>query len=400
LYIREGGKTKYISAKTRSWEQAERAAQDERDKRDPVKIELQKIAEREAAKEAAEALRHVPFGEALDQWIGGMKTQRSTSLAAYRSTVRRMRRWADSNGVASLQDVTRKMLDQWRSEWSPEAEAKQNQLALNSQAALLTRIKAFFAWATENELLDRNPALALDAITLNESQTWPLTPEQFEQVLESTRRYDAECRYESARVGQQLRAIFQVQRWTGLRIGDALALPKTALRGNRITLTTQKTKADMECILPDHVVAALTSLPRRPEEHPDYFFWSRACTAHVQTNKWIRKVKRLNRHLSLVNENGEPMEFRSHMLRDTYAVEMLLAGVPLEKVSKLLSHKSIVVTERYYARWVKSRLRQLEGDVVTAMLKMGASVGAGKEPRAGSANSDRSLSGSSARLQP
>jgi len=264
LYIREGGKNQYLSARTRSWEQAVKLAQAEREKRDPVKIELQNIAEREAAKEAAEALGLVPFGTALDQWLGGMKTQRSASLAAYRSTVRPMKRWADSNGVASLQDVTRKMLDQWRSEWSPEAEAKQNRLALNTQAALLTRIKAFFAWATENEFLERNPALALKAITVNESQTWSLTPEQFEQVPESTRRYDAECRYESARVGQQLRAIFHVQHWTGLGIGDALALPMTALRGNRITLTTQKTDADMECILPDHVVAALTSLPRRP----------------------------------------------------------------------------------------------------------------------------------------
>jgi hypothetical protein len=52
LYIREGGKTTYVSAKTRSWEQAERIAQAERDKRDPVKVKLQNIAESEAAKDA------------------------------------------------------------------------------------------------------------------------------------------------------------------------------------------------------------------------------------------------------------------------------------------------------------------------------------------------------------
>ena len=64
LYIREGGKTQYLSAKTRSWEQAERVAQTERDKRDPVKIELQKIAESEAAKDT---LRLKPLGEAMEQ---------------------------------------------------------------------------------------------------------------------------------------------------------------------------------------------------------------------------------------------------------------------------------------------------------------------------------------------
>lgn len=375
LYIREGGKTRYVSAKTRSWERAEKVAQEERDKRDPVKVILQKIAEREAAKKAAAVLGATTFEAAIKQYLGGMKTQRGSSLNAYRSSLRRVQRWADANGIANLQDVNGAMLDRWRTEWAVDAEVRSDRLALNSQAALLIRIRAFFKWATVTGLLDRNPALALKAITTEDSQTWPLTDAQFEEVLEATRKFDAESRYNAAKVGQQLRAIFLIQRWTGLRIGDALTLPKSALQGNRIRLTTQKTGADMECVLPDHVVKALNSLPQRPEEHPDYFFWSRRCTREVQANKWIRKVKQLNRYLSLVNDNGEPMEFRSHMLRDSFAVEMLLAEVPLGKVSKLLSHKSIAVTERYYAKWVKSRLRQLEGDVVTAMRKMGVTVG-------------------------
>jgi site-specific recombinase XerD len=66
----------------------------------------------------------------------------------------------------------------------------------------------------------------------------------------------------------------------------------------------------------------------------------------VQANKWVRKVARLNKYLSLTNDKGEPMQFRSHMLRDTFAVEMLLAGVPLEKVSKLLGHKLVATTQK------------------------------------------------------
>lgn len=43
------------------------------------------------------------------------------------------------------------------------------------------------------------------------------------------------------------------------------------------------------------------------------------------------------------------------MFRDTFAVEMLLAGVPLEQVSILLGHKSVKITEKHYAPWVKAR---------------------------------------------
>jgi integrase len=56
----------------------------------------------------------------------------------------------------------------------------------------------------------------------------------------------------------------------------------------------------------------------------------------------------------------------SHRLRDTFAVELLQAGVPLERVSILLGHRSVRVTERHYNPWERSRQEQLEADVASA----------------------------------
>ncbi len=74
LYIYEVGKVRYVSAKTRCWEEAERVALSEREKRDPVKLELLKIAENEVAKEAAIQAKLKPLEAALEQWITGMKS--------------------------------------------------------------------------------------------------------------------------------------------------------------------------------------------------------------------------------------------------------------------------------------------------------------------------------------
>jgi integrase len=60
------------------------------------------------------------------------------------------------------------------------------------------------------------------------------------------------------------------------------------------------------------------------------------------------------------------------MLRDTFAVEMLLAGVPLEQVSMLLGHKSVKITEKHYAPWVKARQEQLAANVRKAWSVPGA----------------------------
>ena len=43
--------------------------------------------------------------------------------------------------------------------------------------------------------------------------------------------------------------------------------------------------------------------------------------------------------------------------------KLLLAGVPLERVSVLLGHRSIKVTEKYHAPWVRARQEQLEADL-------------------------------------
>ena len=56
----------------------------------------------------------------------------------------------------------------------------------------------------------------------------------------------------------------------------------------------------------------------------------------------------------------------SHRLRDTFSVELLLAGVPIERVSILLGHQSVRTTEKHYSPWVQSRQEQLEADVRNA----------------------------------
>jgi hypothetical protein len=47
----------------------------------------------------------------------------------------------------------------------------------------------------------------------------------------------------------------------------------------------------------------------------------------------------------------------------SHSVELLLAGVPIERVSILLGHQGVRITEKRYAPWVRARQEQLEADV-------------------------------------
>ena len=57
-------------------------------------------------------------------------------------------------------------------------------------------------------------------------------------------------------------------------------------------------------------------------------------------------------------------EGRTHRFRDTFAVELLKAGTPMERVSKLLGHSSIRITEKHYDAWNLARQEQVEADVM------------------------------------
>jgi hypothetical protein len=66
------------------------------------------------------------------------------------------------------------------------------------------------------------------------------------------------------------------------------------------------------------------------------------------------------------------------MFRDTFAVEMLLAGVPIDQVSLLLGHASVKITEKSYSPFVKARQVQLQ-ESVRAAWKLGQPTGNGPD---------------------
>jgi integrase len=235
-------------------------------------------------------------------------------------------------------------------------------------------MKGFFSYATRIGLIPSDPCHALGSISIKSKQTLPLNREQFNQLLEATERHDAKQTEDFEKYGAALKVIFLVMRWTGLRLIDVLMLRRSALVGNRLVLTTQKTKVKTSPILPGGIVTALLELKPLPSTGKDYFFSSGSIHHLSLTSMWTARIHELNRFLSFKDDRGQPMEFRSHMLRDTFAIEMLLSGMSLEDVSKLLTHKSIRVTEKYYAPWVRSRQEQLDQKVIEAMRKMGATV--------------------------
>jgi hypothetical protein len=123
-------------------------------------------------------------------------------------------------------------------------------------------------------------------------------------------------------------------------------------------------------------------VPASAYTHPNYFFWSGRSKRKSEVSNWIKifgkiLAKATEKHPKLFKESdGQPKPAHLHMLRDTFAVEYLLAGMPLEEVSRLLGHSSVLITQKHYAPWVLERQQRLATSVRTAWSTMGLSGGA------------------------
>lgn len=155
---------------------------------------------------------------------------------------------------------------------------------------------------------------------------------------------------------RRLRAFILFLRYSALRIGDAASCAVDRLQGNRLFLYMQKTGVPVYVPLPPFVIDALEACPRKSEH---YWFWTGVGSKDTMAGNWRRTFRRLCEIAEV--KGGHP-----HRFRDTLAVELLLQDVPMERVSILLGHSSIKVTEKHYAPWVHARQAQLEADLVRA----------------------------------
>jgi len=111
-----------------------------------------------------------------------------------------------------------------------------------------------------------------------------------------------------------------------------------------------------------HSAASVSGEQESPpgEERKNFIlFWSGVRKLEGIVRSWQTRLRKLFKLANIPDGHA-------HRFRDTFAVELLLAGVPIERVSVLLGHQSVRITEKHYAPWVRSRQEQLEADLVRA----------------------------------
>ena len=77
---------------------------------------------------------------------------------------------------------------------------------------------------------------------------------------------------------------------------------------------------------------------------------------YLGRHNWLSKMVKKN-----MRKAGFPENFCAHLLRATFATQLIYQDMPLQIVSKLLGHSSVVTTETHYAH-IKPEYIQINTD--------------------------------------
>ncbi len=368
------GRSVRKSLDTDSWEEAERQLEEWKQRPDSATTKKPKTLE-----EAVEA--HLDDCR-LGRLIAPITIRKKSDL------LRKLIAFLNDRDKRDLREITFEDLVQFRMSW---------QVAPSTANGWQQVLKEFFAFSTAACWLKEDPAAALRRLKSRHTATLPFTREEVAQLLATCDRYPGE----NGKLGQansiRFKTLLLVLRYTGLRIGDAVRLDDSKIHPGRIFLyQQQKTGVPVFVPIPAFLNEALATVPRKSAH---YFFWNGTCTPKSATIRWQWSFRRLLQMAGFTHipEEGVPSRQwkprlvdgkriwpRLHMFRDTFAVELLQNGVPIEDVQILLGHTSIKTTERHYAPWVRSRQERLEEHVRLAYAGMEnevqAAFAAGRKP--------------------
>ena len=270
---------------------------------------------------------------------------KDSTIDRYRIVFRQLEAFAAKEHLQLLGELDTAALNRFRGSWKGNSGL--------ADLKKLERLRSFFKFAVANDYIHRNPATAIRNPKIRPNPTLPFTSEEMVAVLARCAKHIAEARSDRRNHARRLRVLVLVLRYTGLRISDAIGCAVARLKDGKLFLYTAKTGQHVYCPLPAFLVSELENLPRVTDR---YWFWTGNGKLETARKKWSEALADLF-------EKAEIDGGHAHRFRDTFAVELLNSGTPIELVSILLGHASVRITEKHYNPWNRARQEQAEADV-------------------------------------
>jgi integrase/recombinase XerD len=332
VYGSVNGRPVRQSMKTRDWTLATRGARD-------------------MEAEPAKSVHIVTIPEAINAYLDDCHSRKlaKSTIVSYENV---LAAFGDFCARHNIREVRALRLEEFR------GFRNTRQVASTTQRKEIEHLRAFCNFCVEHEWIPKNYARSIKPPADNGPVTLPYDQDEVKKLLAACDRIGVDDRRAHDRARKRARALLLLMLYGGLRVSDAMRLSRDRLDNEgRLRMRQMKTGNWLYVKLHQDCVEALRALP---VESP-YFLWSGKSKLTTATGSARRTVECISKISGVAA--------RPHRFRDTFAVELLLAGEDIRTVQLLLGHASVKTTEKHYAPFVRRFQDKL--DAATTKLRFG-----------------------------
>jgi integrase/recombinase XerD len=280
----------------------------------------------------------ITMGTALDRWTSDCEARslKPQSMRTYRQLERELRQvWGKLSITEVSVDDVRKHREQWK-------------IAAASVVKRLELLRGFFLFCERSGWIQMNPAKPVRSPRIQMKPTLPFSDEEWKSILTGIDVYPDIHRQSPPIVQKKIRALILLMRYSGLRISDAVSMKRERINADgRLFLYTQKTGKPVSLKLSQDVLRAIDAAD------DGELFWNYRGTLKSRLTEWQERLKKI---AAIAGIQGPGF---AHRLRDSFSVDLLNHGTPIEMVAILLGNTTAVV-QKHYAPFVESRQRAID----------------------------------------
>jgi integrase/recombinase XerD len=294
--------------------------------------------------ESGHSVASVLMKDACDRFYANLQARKKApdTLSKYKRLMDELRDEFKNRSVAG---ISVDELDRYWEAW------KLSPISIRKK---LERLRTFFRFCQDRGWIQSNPAKSLEPPNAKPLPTLPFTSEEVEKIHWAIDLVPPKGRF-GLETPKRVRAFVDLLLFSGLRIRDAATLSRDKIDDGKLMLYTSKTGTPVWMPLPKQVLQKLEKI----DGGDRYYFWTGNGSPKSGVSIWQRSLAKVFKTAGIRNGHA-------HRFRDTFSVNLLQAGVPLETVSILLGHSSLKITEKHYNPWVKSRQIALTAEIEKA----------------------------------
>ncbi|KKR29033.1 hypothetical protein A2715_01780 [Candidatus Woesebacteria bacterium RIFCSPHIGHO2_01_FULL_39_32] len=282
----------------------------------------------------------------ISEFLEYLEVEKGSSpltIRNYKHYLQRYLEWLEKEGIRlELRDINPEVVRQYRVYLSRRSDGKGSTLSRKTQAYHVIALRSFLRWLIKNDYKVMSPD-KIDLPKISERQVKFLSGDQVDRLLNAPSL--------STIQGKRDKAILEVLFSTGLRVSELAKLDKDKLDLDRreFGIVGKGGKARVVFLSTRAVKWLSDYLKARPDRFKPLFIRHRGKVEPTTLDEKMRLTPRsFQRMIKKYSQKMKlPVEVTPHVLRHSFATDLLMAGADLRSVQEMLGHKNVSTTQIY-----------------------------------------------------